>query len=289
MVVVVVTGGNRGLGLECVKQLAETHVDWTIYMTARDKQHAEQALKQLQQNHKTIHYDYSNIICEQLDMTCLDSVKTAATNISQRSGKIDYIIANAGLAPSSDLDAALAVIDVNVFGTTRFIEHFEPFCSCNATIIVVGSEFGSWSQFECNESLQQVLNNSDMSLQEWNSIVEDYLIFLKYQFTSVTESNKSQYEWPNPQRTSFSYGISKCLIGLFVRIFHRLHPHRHIVTVCPGWCRTRMTNNTGLRDVSQGARSILWPVHHKQESGRFYQDGRAKPWQYMQPAEWLQI
>jgi len=72
-------------------------------------------------------------------------------------------------------------------------------------------------------------------------------------------------------------------------LFSRLHLDRHIVTVCPGWCRTRMTNNYGIRDVSEGARSILWPIYHTQPSARLYQDGRARPWQYMQPAQWLQI
>jgi gluconate 5-dehydrogenase len=84
-----VVGGNRGLGLEMAKALAEAGA--AIVIASRDAQRNEQAKSELTKSYQTA---CSAVGCDVSDPA---SVKAAVAEVVKKSGKIDILINSAGI------------------------------------------------------------------------------------------------------------------------------------------------------------------------------------------------
>lgn len=96
--IVVVTGGNAGIGLETVKCLAEAGA--TVVMCSRSREKAQKAIDSEIKNNGLGGYkvsDVSKIIVMELDLESLESVARFAKELEATVDKIDYLILNAGI------------------------------------------------------------------------------------------------------------------------------------------------------------------------------------------------
>ena len=80
-----VTGGNRGIGLEVCRQLALQGV--TVILTARDEERGKGAVESLCRES-----NLSNIIFHQLDILDGSSRASLARHIESRYGKLDILV-----------------------------------------------------------------------------------------------------------------------------------------------------------------------------------------------------
>ncbi len=117
---VLVTGANRGLGLEFVRQYAQA--GWKTYAACRLPKSAKE-LKALQDQQS------DRITILSLDVTDAASVRTAAEKL--RGDPVDLLLNNAGVGSppaqklgSLDYAAWTQVLEVNVLGPARMIEAF---------------------------------------------------------------------------------------------------------------------------------------------------------------------
>ena len=117
MSTVLVTGANRGIGLEFVRQYAAG--GWTVLACCRAPEAAD-ALKALE----------GDIHIHKLDVGDRDAVKALAREID---APLDLVIANAGVGVSGegsfgdlDYEAWRRFIDVNLFGSVATCEAFTP-------------------------------------------------------------------------------------------------------------------------------------------------------------------
>jgi NAD(P)-dependent dehydrogenase (short-subunit alcohol dehydrogenase family) len=90
--VALITGANRGIGLETAKQLGEKGV--TVLLASRKQSDAEAAAAQL----KSAGIDAHGI---KLDVTSTADLAAAVQHIEKTFGKLDILINNAGVASSS--------------------------------------------------------------------------------------------------------------------------------------------------------------------------------------------
>jgi NAD(P)-dependent dehydrogenase (short-subunit alcohol dehydrogenase family) len=93
--VIIVTGGNAGLGKETILQLAK-HNPERIYMASRSEPKALAAIKDIRSNLSKEAIS-TNIEFLPLDLSSLQSVKTAAQTFSSSNARLDLLILNAGI------------------------------------------------------------------------------------------------------------------------------------------------------------------------------------------------
>jgi NAD(P)-dependent dehydrogenase (short-subunit alcohol dehydrogenase family) len=137
-----VTGGNRGIGLECCRQLLEAGC--TVFLAGRNAKAAADAATGLS-NPKSMPVT--------LDVASDESVASALDVVRSHTNQLDILINNAGLYPESDgrttqLPAATLsqVLEVNVAGVHRVTQAFLPLLQAApaARIVNVSSGLGSF-------------------------------------------------------------------------------------------------------------------------------------------------
>lgn len=141
--VALVTGANRGIGLEVVRQLALR--GFTTILGARDVQKGEEAAKALQQGEL-------KIIPIQLDVTDQQSIDGAKHLVEERFGKLDVLVNNAAIlydswqrAENANLNTVREAFETNTLGAWRMCHAFIPLLrkSRHGRIVNVSSESGS--------------------------------------------------------------------------------------------------------------------------------------------------
>jgi hypothetical protein len=133
-------GAARGLGLEVAQQLAATGVE--VVIGARDPQAAAAVVSEL---------DGVRSYAESLDIADPESVHRAATWWAEDVGLLDILINNAAAyvdwsetGSTADLEAAEAVMRVNLFGSWRMIQVFLPLLKRSAHPRIVNVRASAW-------------------------------------------------------------------------------------------------------------------------------------------------
>jgi NAD(P)-dependent dehydrogenase (short-subunit alcohol dehydrogenase family) len=140
MVLAVVTGGNRGIGLEVCRQLAAR--GFVVVLGSRDLDKGSDAAGRLGD---TVH-------AVQLDVTDDGSVARAADWVGERFGVCDVLVNNAAidydtdqLASAADLERVHRSFETNVFGAWRVALAFLPLLRASAHPRIVNVSSGSGS------------------------------------------------------------------------------------------------------------------------------------------------
>jgi NAD(P)-dependent dehydrogenase (short-subunit alcohol dehydrogenase family) len=154
--IALVTGGNRGIGFEVCRQLAQR--EFTVLLTARDGAKAETAAKELSNTGIVQHL--------LLDVADEYSIKNAAAEVAARHGHLDVLINNAGInydtwetVANADIDGTvMETITTNLLGPWRICQAFLPLLqkSQAARIVNVSSESGSLANMGAGPPAYQV-------------------------------------------------------------------------------------------------------------------------------------
>lgn len=140
--VAVVTGANRGIGLEVCRQLAG--LGYAVVLGSRDLRKGRRAAARLG--------DAPNVTPCQLDVADDDSVRAAARWVAERFGRCDALVNNAAihydsgnLAERADLAVVHQAMETNLFGAWRTTLALLPLLrrSGRGRIVNVSSEGGS--------------------------------------------------------------------------------------------------------------------------------------------------
>jgi NAD(P)-dependent dehydrogenase (short-subunit alcohol dehydrogenase family) len=161
--IALVTGGNKGIGLEISRNLSSAGC--TVLLGARNVERGQQAVWRLGQA------GLGDVHFIQIDVTRQDTITAAAQQIESRYGRLDILMNNAGinlrgdgLPGAADLGAVQKVFDTNFFGALRVAQEMLPLLQNAAAgrIVNVSSGLGS------------LTFNSDPSWSGYNSKLIGY-------------------------------------------------------------------------------------------------------------------
>ena len=115
--IALVSGGNRGIGLEIVRQLADRGI--TVILGSRDEEQGRAAAKGLS----------GDVVAKQLDVTDDESVARLAASVEDEYGRLDILVNNAGISNddgqrgmNADLARVREALEANLFGAWRLCE-----------------------------------------------------------------------------------------------------------------------------------------------------------------------
>ncbi|MBC7735485.1 MAG: SDR family oxidoreductase [Bacteriovorax sp.] len=141
--IALVTGANKGIGLEIARQLARSGA--RVLMGARDAALGEAAVAVLDAEGLDVHFIH-------LDLGRQETLAAAAESISNDYGRLDVLVNNAGITDPSDgppskagMVAVRRIFDTNFFGTLAVTQAMVPLLlrSAAARIVNVSSGLGS--------------------------------------------------------------------------------------------------------------------------------------------------
>jgi NAD(P)-dependent dehydrogenase (short-subunit alcohol dehydrogenase family) len=144
---VLITGANRGIGLEYVQQIAAR--GWNVIATARNPGEATEL--------QALAKDHSGIVVEQLDVTDHPAIDALAARYKDQ--PIDILISNAAVTPRLktafsgktaliDYDVARKSVETNAFGAIKVASTFLPNvqASQQKKIVFISSKAGSFGE-----------------------------------------------------------------------------------------------------------------------------------------------
>ncbi|KAJ1392612.1 Short-chain dehydrogenase/reductase SDR [Sesbania bispinosa] len=288
----VVTGANKGIGLEIVRQLASTGIK--VVLTARDEKRGLQALETLKASGLS-----DLVVFHQLDVADAASVASLADFVKSEFGKLDILVNNAGIngvvikdkdlctsavlnrGALSDDDVTKAMtqtyelaeecLQINYYGAKITTKSLLPLLqlSDSPRIVNVSSTMGQLESVP-NEWVKGVLSDAEnLTEEKVDEVLKKFLEDFK-------EGSLESKGWP---KTLGAYIMSKAAMNGYTRILAKNFPTFCINSVCPGYVRTDITAYAGFLTVEEGAASPvkLALLPNGSPSGLFYYRSDVSP------------
>lgn len=268
--VVLITGGNTGLGKQSVIEFAK-HNPAELWLTARDLARAQKVVQDVQKE-----VPGSNMHILELDLASLDSVENACRNFLSSTRRLDILILNAGLGgspPSITQDGYEVFFGINHLGHALFTNLLIPLLL--STIV---------------QQQHDVKQNGDVKCKTKASDVR--VVVLTSAMMSCVPEGGIQFETlKTPQidiGTSFThYGQSKLANTLFARRLAKEYPLLTVAAVHPGLVKTGIGDKTAQHNilarlflpvakffmvtVEEGVKNQLWAATSENVvSGEYY-------------------
>lgn len=239
--IALVTGANKGIGLETVRQLAAHNI--TVLLGARDEKRGAEAASKLKAEGLDVQF-------LQLDINDTASQDNAAKFIADKFGKLDILINNAGIAQDFQVPASQGTLEqwrttfeTNVFNLVSLTQKLLP--------LVKKSDAGRIV------NLTSILGSLALHSDPKSPI-------------AGSASSGSAYNASKSALNMFTVNLANELKGTSVKI-NAAHP---------GWVKTDMGGEAAPLEVGDGAKTSvqLATLPNDGPTGGYFHLGQTLPW-----------
>jgi NAD(P)-dependent dehydrogenase (short-subunit alcohol dehydrogenase family) len=240
--IAVVTGANRGIGLEIVRLLAEKNI--SVILAARDRAKGLKAAEDFQKDELTVRY-------HELDVTSAASISAFGDFLEKEFGRCDILVNNAGIFPDvkdhdlgdpggglrAPLENIRRAMETNAYGPLLLCQRLIP--------LMVKNNYGR-------------IVNMASDLASLTHLDEDGK-FLAYRISKAALNMVTRVLAAEIKAQNRNILINSCT---------------------PGWCRTDMGGPHAPRDVKQGADTPVWlaTLPDNGPTGGFFADRKPIAW-----------
>jgi NAD(P)-dependent dehydrogenase (short-subunit alcohol dehydrogenase family) len=258
MKVALVTGANRGIGLEVCRQLSD--LGYHVILTARNAEAGQTAAARLRVEYRP------------LDVSEPESVASLVEKVRERHGKLDVLVNNAGVSLKGfDYKVVKDTLAVNFFGALAVTDAFLPVMNDRGRIVMVSSAMG---ELAClGLELSERFASDSLNRQDLNHLMNKFA-------EDVAFEHHLQKGWP-----SSAYRVSKVGLNALVRVLDRELKEDprdlRVNAVDPGWVRTEMGGTSAPKELFEGADSIVWLAKKDDENspkGAFFRERQSTKW-----------
>lgn len=259
--IAVVTGANRGIGLEVTRQLARRGL--RVVLTSREEAAGRAAQGALAR-------EGIEVETHALDVTRPESIDALARWIEAEKGGLDVLVNNAGIALQGfDGEVARKTLDANFFGPLHVTDRLLPLVRRGGRVVMVTSGLGDRS-----------LLAPPLRARFERPLGRDELVELMNRFVSDVAAGRHAKEgWPTS-----AYSVSKIGLNALTALYARElanDPRAILVNAaCPGWVRTRMGGAGAPLPVEQGADTPVWLalLPDGEPTGEVFRDRKQATW-----------
>ncbi|GMH10494.1 hypothetical protein Nepgr_012335 [Nepenthes gracilis] len=268
--IAVVTGGNKGIGLEICRQLVSKGV--TVILTARDEKRGLEAVEGLKAS------GLADILFHKLDVVQQSSATSLAAFIKQHFGKLDILVNNAGITgvnieiedqnsfkqAMKDIEMRLKLLEqttkqtheiaeqclwTNYYGNKQVTQALLPLLqqSNSARIVNISSAYGQLKYISNEKAFQKLGDANGLTENTVDEVVKEFL----------EDAKKGQIESKGWPKQFSAYKVSKASVNAYTRILANKYPNISINAVNPGYVSTDMNLHTGILTVEDGARGAI--------------------------------
>lgn len=265
---VLVTGGNRGIGLEICHQLDQ--LGFRVIMGSRDPKKGKKAGRTFSKN----------LVVQSLDVRDEKSINDLYEFIDAKYGKLDVLINNAGLGTafvdrkSSTLTATKDFIRSNFGGTLRKINKLK-----SKAANTDANTPGFHAKDVPLTGVKEIMDTNFYG--PWRMIQVFLPLILNSKGGRIINMSSGLGELGSLNGNYPGYSLSKSSLNAMTIMFaNELKDQGVFVNaMCPGWVRTDMGGPNAPRDVSEGADTAVWlATAEKVPTGKFFRDRKEINW-----------
>lgn len=268
MKTILVTGANRGIGLEICRQLAES--GHRVILTSRDEARGKAAASSLK----------GNVIAKQLDVTSGLSVQKLYNELHIMYGTLDVLINNAGVGTDSESYRNNRYERAKLFVKS----HLSIAYSSMRKLMPIAKKAGVSGK---RSGALDIEISSVKSIMETNlygpwKMIQTFTPMLEKSVDAQIINISSGMGSFNQLSGYYSgYSLSKySLNALTIMLTNELKAKGiRINAMCPGWVKTRMGGPNAPLNVSEGADTAIWLVNLEgSTTGKFFRRRKEIEW-----------
>ncbi len=256
----IVTGANRGIGLEVCRELAQRGM--RVCLTSRDALRGQQAAERLARQGLAVE-------ARPLDVADPASVAAFGRALVAAGDPVHALVNNAGVSLDGfDARVAEGTLATNTFGAAAVTDVVLPLLARGARVVMVSSGMGDLSAF--GESLRARFLDPALDRAGLEALLRGFV-------EAVGRGEHRRLGWPGN-----AYSVSKAGLNALVRVMAPALRERGVLinAVCPGWVRSDMGGPGAPRSLQQGAAGIVWAATLPADgpTGSIFRDGRPIDW-----------
>lgn len=266
---IVVTGSNKGIGFQTVKQMAKLHPDDNVYLTARNETLGRKAVADLLVEGIKVKFHL-------LDIDNIESITTFASYVKNAYDGIDIMIHNAAVAfkgsdtTPKEVQAEISV-RVNFGGSLVLWNAFSPLLRPGARWVNVSSRVGHLKIVK-DKAIRDKLTNPESTYEDVINVMD---LFVKSAAAGTSGTIADN-----------CYGMTKVGCTALTRVQSRqvkkLGADIVVNAICPGLCKTDMSSGTGYQTDAQGAECSVYAAElppNTQLNGKLFGESKEVDWE----------
>jgi NAD(P)-dependent dehydrogenase (short-subunit alcohol dehydrogenase family) len=266
MKTVLITGGNRGIGLEIGHQLDQK--GFRVILGCRDIEAGAKAIKGWS----------TNTVVLYLDVTLIETIEQLYNQISKNYGHLDILINNAGISEYPQDHGVMASIK-------KLAVNYAPTLYSAAkqwTEKLMESKIVRTKHTASNVSMEDVKSVMETNLFGVWRVIQWMIPLLKTSDDPrIINISSGMGQLSNLSGYYPAYSLSKASLNALTIMFSKELKQDGIKVnaMCPGWVKTDMGGPNAPRTVHQGADTAIWLATEPNiPTGMFFNDRNPINW-----------